>query len=304
MKVSACIITYNHENYIRECLEGAINQIIDYDYEIVISDDKSSDNTLQICLDYASKYPNLIRILPSESNLGMIGNWIKSISNCKGEYIALCEGDDYWTDPYKLQKQVDFLEENHDYVMSFHNRFLVDNFNKKLDFDDKYPYSKKILTQEEMICGSYAPTQTLVCLNAALKEFPKNIRVFNGDTFIIAWLGQFGKAYFHEDIMPSAYRIHNGGVFSQIDNSIKVFHAFHTFLSIQKHIQPKYKDLLDDKIAMHAYNSISNGYYKTIDMEKPIILVLFKLCLKHPRLFKLFFRATLKYLHKLTQYEA
>ena len=300
MKVSACIITYNHENYIRECLEGSINQINYYDYEIVISDDKSSDNTLQICLEYASKYPNLIRILPSESNLGMIGNWIKSISNCKGEYIALCEGDDYWTDPYKLQKQVDFLEENPSYVMSFHNRFLVDNFNKKLDFDDKYPYSKKILTQEEMICGSYAPTQTLVCLNAALKELPKNIRVFNVDTFLIAWLGQFGKAYFHEDIMPSAYRIHNGGIFSQIDNSIKVFHSFHTFLSIQKHIQPKYKDLLDDKIAIYAYNSISNGYYKTIDMEKPIILVLFKLCLKHPRLFKLFFRATLKYLHKLT----
>lgn len=119
MKVSACIITYNHEKYIRECLEGAINQIIDYEYEIVISDDKSSDNTLQICLEYASKYPNLIRILPSEFNLGMIGNWIKSISNCKGKYIALCEGDDYWTDPLKLKKQVDFLEENGGYVACY-----------------------------------------------------------------------------------------------------------------------------------------------------------------------------------------
>lgn len=115
IKLSACIITYNHEEYLRECLEGAVNQIVDFDYEIIIGQDKSTDSTHSICVEYAERYPDLIKYFPREKNLGMIGNWIETIKNCTGEYIALCEGDDYWTDPLKLQKQVDFLEKNKDY---------------------------------------------------------------------------------------------------------------------------------------------------------------------------------------------
>jgi glycosyltransferase involved in cell wall biosynthesis len=177
MKVSACIITYNHENYIRECIEGAINQIIDYEYEIVISDDKSSDNTLQICLEYASKYPNLIRILPSESNLGMIGNWIKSISNCKGEYIALCEGDDYWTDPLKLQKQVDILEVNSNLIGCFHNseeRFYRD-YSKASTLYLSYPCAREFsiydLTQLNMVPTASILFRNKLCSELFTKEF-------------------------------------------------------------------------------------------------------------------------------------
>ncbi len=110
--VSACIISYNHEDFIGKCLDGALKQKVNFNYEIVVCVDKSTDNTLRICEEYQEKYPQTIKLYPRENNLGMIGNWIQSISDCQGKYIALCEGDDYWTDPLKLQKQVDILEAN------------------------------------------------------------------------------------------------------------------------------------------------------------------------------------------------
>ncbi len=131
IKISACIITYNQESYIRECLEGALCQKVDFTYEIVIGDDCSTDGTSQICKEYATKYPKLIKYFPRDKNLGMTGNWKRTIEDCQGEYIALCEGDDYWTDPKKLQRQVDFLDNNSSYVGCFHNVVAVDEMDSQ-----------------------------------------------------------------------------------------------------------------------------------------------------------------------------
>ena len=182
LMVSVDMITYKHEAYIAQAIEGVLMQETNFEYDLIIADDCSPDKTEEIVKNIIATHPkgHIIKYFRHEKNIGMQANGLFAVQECKGKYIALCEGDDYWTDPLKLQKQVDFLEENPSYVMSFHNRFLVDNFNKKLDFDDIYPYSKKILTQEEMICGSYAPTQTLVYLNAALKELPKNLDSTDG----------------------------------------------------------------------------------------------------------------------------
>ena len=235
MKVSACIITYNHENYIRECLEGAINQIIDYDYEIVISDDKSSDNTLQICLDYASKYPNLIRILPSESNLGMIGNWIKSISNCKGEYIALCEGDDYWTDPLKLQKQVDFLEANPDYSMTFSNFSISDeqgNVIKKYGWEP----GPKIINLKTILLNRTPQTLTVVFKSEYIDEITKkssNYPIRNGDVVLFSLLAKYGSVYYFDEILGN-YRQSSNGIWSERSLDYKLKMRFITFKSLLK----------------------------------------------------------------------
>jgi glycosyltransferase involved in cell wall biosynthesis len=119
MIISACIITYNQEDYIAQCLDGALSQIVNFEYEIVIGEDKSTDGTLEICKKYADKYPNKIRLIEREYNLGMTGNWLNTMASCSGKYIAICEGDDYWTDPLKLQKQVDFMEENSDFGLVY-----------------------------------------------------------------------------------------------------------------------------------------------------------------------------------------
>ncbi len=110
IKVNVCVITYNHEEFIEKALASILNQKADFDFDIVIGDDCSSDKTKEIILKYKQRYPDLIRILFSEKNIGMRENFLRSLKACKGKYIAILEGDDYWTDEYKLQKQFDYLE--------------------------------------------------------------------------------------------------------------------------------------------------------------------------------------------------
>ena len=112
--VSVCMITYNHESYIHQAIEGVLTQNTTFPYKLVIGEDYSADGTRKICQEYANLYPDKIDLLPSSSNLGMQRNFSRTLNVCTGKYIALCEGDDYWTDPMKLQKQIDILEnENH-----------------------------------------------------------------------------------------------------------------------------------------------------------------------------------------------
>jgi glycosyltransferase involved in cell wall biosynthesis len=112
--VSVCMITYNHEQYIAQAIEGVLFQQCNFAFELIIGEDFSIDNTYKICEEYANNN-SLIKLLPSIQNHGMMPNFIRSLNSCSGKYIALCEGDDYWTDPLKLQKQVDFMEANAEY---------------------------------------------------------------------------------------------------------------------------------------------------------------------------------------------
>lgn len=177
IKVSACIITYNHEFFIRECLEGAINQKVNFEYEIVIGEDFSSDKTKQICIEYAEKYPNLIKFLSREKNLGMSTNWVNTIQNCEGKYIAICEGDDYWSDLSKLQKQVDILEANPHLVGCFHNseeRYWND-YSKTSSLYLSFPTSREVsikeITQYNMVPTASAVFKKIIPDELFTKEF-------------------------------------------------------------------------------------------------------------------------------------
>lgn len=108
--LSVCLITYNHESFIEKVIDSAINQKTSFSFEIVIGEDCSTDNTRKICEAYQEKYPDLIRLLPSEKNLGLKENFLRTFHACRGKYIAYLEGDDYWLSADKLQIQVDILE--------------------------------------------------------------------------------------------------------------------------------------------------------------------------------------------------
>jgi glycosyltransferase involved in cell wall biosynthesis len=125
--VSVHIVTYNQIQYIRQAIDSVLNQKVSFNYEIIIGDDHSNDGTTEILQEYAAKYPQKIRLLINEKNYGFIYNWINVFKHCKGKYIAILEGDDFWTDEYKLQKQVDFLETNPDYglVCSDYDRLYI-----------------------------------------------------------------------------------------------------------------------------------------------------------------------------------
>jgi len=122
-KVSVSLITYNHEKYIAACLDSVVKQLVDFDWEIIVSDDCSKDRTPEIVSAYALKYPNLVKPILRKSNLGLVKNAISTIEACTGQYIALMEGDDYWIDDSKLQMQADYLDKNPDCAFCFTNQF-------------------------------------------------------------------------------------------------------------------------------------------------------------------------------------
>jgi len=124
-KVSVFMMAYNHAPYIAQALDSALAQQTTFTVEIVIGEDSSTDGTRNIVTDYVQRYPGRIRALLHETNLGASRNQVLVLEACTGEYIALLEGDDFWTDPYKLQKQVDFLDEHLDYAISAHNVTIV-----------------------------------------------------------------------------------------------------------------------------------------------------------------------------------
>ncbi|MCF6132678.1 glycosyltransferase family 2 protein [Flavobacterium wongokense] len=227
VKISACIITYNQQDYIKDCLEGAVSQILDYDYEIVIGDDCSTDNTFKICQEYADKYPDKIRLLPRDKNLGMAKNWSATIQECHGKYIAMCEGDDYWTDSGKLQKQLDFLESNPDYVLSFHKVSVLKTDGEFVeDFLTNVPEGYEgIKTLAER--GNYIHTPSVVFKNI-IKEFPSEFEQSPiVDYFLYMMLAEHGKINYNEDKM-CVYRfgigVYSGAqMLKKIQNNLRLF---------------------------------------------------------------------------------
>src|SRR6202022_1084614 len=127
MKLSVTMITYNHERFIAQAIESALAQRVEFDYEIVIGEDLSTDNTRAIVLDFARRYPDRILPILRDRNIGAMRNFAQTIAACRGQYLAFLEGDDYWTSPDKLQKQVDFLDAHYECAISCHRvRYLYE----------------------------------------------------------------------------------------------------------------------------------------------------------------------------------
>ncbi len=131
--VSVCMIAYNVAPFIAEAIEGVVKQQTGFPVELVIGEDCSLDETRAICEAYARRYPDLVRLLPSDINRGIAGNAARTLSHCRGKYIAICDADDVWVDPHKLQQQVDFLEAHPDYGVVYTDVQLIDRQGKLLE---------------------------------------------------------------------------------------------------------------------------------------------------------------------------
>ncbi|WP_245574878.1 glycosyltransferase [Aequorivita capsosiphonis] len=170
------MITYNQESYIKQAIEGVLMQVCDFGVELIISDDNSNDTTKEIVSDIIKDHPNghWIKYVKHSNNLGMIKNFLFSLNGAKGKYIALCEGDDYWTNPSKLQEQVDFMDINNDCSMCYHSvrhRYMTNNMvdrivGPKSSVNIKY-------TSEEFIKNKYARTVSLLIRSSVFQKVPK-----------------------------------------------------------------------------------------------------------------------------------
>jgi len=243
--VSVCVQTYWHENYIRKCLEGILEQKTNFEFEILLGEDDSPDNTRQICIEYAKKYPEKIRLFLHDraNNIKINGNptgrfnFLYNLYSARGKYITLCEGDDYWTDPNKLQKQVDFLEVNEDFAITFCN-VLIKNENENIPAYPGYqnekvsseyliqtiPTPKKVSDIYDIAKGNFIHTPGVVFRNI-FRENPvpgymKAVPI--GDWPLYMYISRYGKIAYTDEIM-TVYRVHNSGAFSSVSEARKEY---------------------------------------------------------------------------------
>lgn len=215
--VSICCETYNHAKYIRQALDGFLSQKTDFSFEILIHDDASTDGTQSIIEEYYTRNPDLFKpIFQTENQHSKgISIWRKyQFPRAKGKYIALCEGDDYWTDPLKLQKQVDFLESHPDYSMCFHNAIVhYESSNKKDHLFSQLEtreYNEQELTSAWLGATASFVFRRTVYLSKYFEEYINSTKFIVGDYPLLLCCLRAGKIYALSDCM-SVYRINPGG---------------------------------------------------------------------------------------------
>lgn len=204
--VSVFMLTYNQESYIAQAIEGVLMQRTDFSIQLVIGEDFSTDKTRKICQYYASKYPEKIKLLLNEKNLGLGANYVKTLAECKGKYIAICDGDDYWTDPIKLQKQVDFLKNHPDFKIVFtNNKNIYPSGKTDIRNANEIP---KISSFHDLVKSNYIASVTVLFQNKPLSPNMQNlIKILPyGDWPTYLWvLKDGGKIKFLNDL-TSIYR--------------------------------------------------------------------------------------------------
>lgn len=221
--VSIVCITYNHEKYIEKAIESFLMQETTFNFEILIHDDASTDKTAEIIKKYEEKYPNLIKVIYQKENQYSKGVRVSQIlyKKAKGKYIAICEGDDYWIDSHKLQKQFDYMEKNPKCGLCFHSVKVLDNYTGKIT-GIIAPYRENRLVQTDNVIlgeGGFIGTNSIFCRAFLLKEMPKFYKICSVGDYPIQILTSCNEyAYFIKDAM-SIYRVNVEG--SWTNNSKK-----------------------------------------------------------------------------------
>lgn len=251
--VSINCTTYNHEEHIGDALEGFLMQKTDFDYEILIGEDCSTDNTLKVIRSYQDKHPDRIKLIISETNKGGRRNSLNLLNISEGTYIAKCEGDDFWTDPYKLQKQVDVMRKNPNCTLCAHGATIT-NAQKVPTGDVVNPYNQSTFVQMQHIITHGAvmfPTCSLLYKKEALENLPNfyyNAHV--GDYPLIMILASRGDVYYLNELM-SVYKTGVAGSWTQ------------RTLSGEDQTYKSIKNLEKDMWILNEFNSFTKGVYQS-----------------------------------------
>ncbi|MCP4440182.1 MAG: glycosyltransferase [Aureispira sp.] len=284
--VSIVTVTYKQERYIRECLDSLLAQETNFDFEILLGEDNSPDSTRQICMEYAEKYPDKIRLFlhHRENVISIDGvptgrfNFIYNLTQARGKYIAVCEGDDYWTDPLKLQKQVDFLESHPKYTICVHNSNVVDKEGKRIDDFSNRP--KRL--EEDALESHQIPTEKVLLNNIALfhtssyffrrtldhqHKLIRGTHIKSGDFVLLYGLLNKGKCYYMSDTC-SSYRMHGAGVTSAYRNKA-IAETYRSYIALYElylnEFPTKYRSIFEYKIAYYQYLIAENNYSKILN---------------------------------------
>lgn len=256
-KVSVCMITYAHENYIREAIEGVLMQECNFKVELIVANDCSRDATDAVIEDILKNYPRAagIKYIKHEKNIGMMPNFIFAMEHCSGKYIALCEGDDYWTDPLKLQKQVDFLEANPEYVIHSGSAKILYAKEEVSEIVLGDTSGKTDFVVEDFYTKNNLVTCTVMFRNV-IQNYPGSFRTITfGDWFLYVVLLHKSKSKaFVSSAVFSVYRVHAAGAIKQLAQIEKIDAHFQQIKTIQEYLGYKRKSTQDIKNI--------NGYFR------------------------------------------
>ncbi len=237
MKVSVIIPTYNHEKYIAETLQSVLKQEVNFDYEIVLGEDFSTDNTRAIVIDFTNKYPDKFNLILQEKNVGPGINGKDCLNAASGKYIALLDGDDYWTSPHKLQQQVDLLEEHPECSGCFHNVLMSHEGAPDKDrFFHESPLGKHFFDLKDIVSSHFIPTCSTVFRARLYVELPDwYVEMPMGDWLLHILNAEHG-TYVYIDEVLATYRVHGDGVWSGksrlaiLDRTIHACHRINRYL--------------------------------------------------------------------------
>jgi glycosyltransferase involved in cell wall biosynthesis len=277
--VSIICPTYNHEKFIERALEGFVMQKTEFPFEIIVHDDASLDNTVSIVKEYERQFPQLFSNIYQSVN--QLSKEISSVTRitmaaAKGKYIALCEGDDYWIDPFKLQKQVDFLENNPDFAICFHNAKIISEANPEIVSYSNQQDQPSVTTFEDLAKGEFIYTPTCMFRAKYFRMLPTEYYKYINNYTVDLHIAQFGNIKYFADVM-SVYRIHSGGMWSMVArektliNQLPCYKFYigyfdkkfsHYFI---KHVQNMTKELMDIKFHSKSY---ANFWIHYLDFVK------------------------------------
>jgi len=264
--VSVVVVAYNHEKFLRQALDSVLEQEVDFAYEIIVGEDCSTDQTRRILQEYAQRYPAIVKPIYQLRNVGMGANFKACMEACRGQYIALLDGDDYWTSPLKLQRQVDWLEEHPDFSICFHR--VEDHYD-----DGSKPNalpSSKFLKDNYSFDDFLTPIYTLVntgsvLLRNVLPAWPDWLFAANPIDFpLLVLYAEVGKAKLLPEVM-SVYRIHAGGIWSGTSRHLNIKRFLLMYGQLWQHYahtaeEPKLRRHLYD-LCLTTANVYANGGY-------------------------------------------
>jgi glycosyltransferase involved in cell wall biosynthesis len=230
-RVSVLMLTYNHERFVGQAIESALEQQTDFDYEIVIGEDCSTDSTRDTVSDWQRRHPDKIRCLLPAQNLGIHRNFLETLRACTGQYVAVLEGDDFWTSAVKLQKQCDFLDTHPEYAICFHNVKMFWDGAEEESWSYSVSDQKETSTLEDLLLVNFIPTCSVMVRRGLVTDLPDwmhDLNMLDWPLFILnAQHGFIG--YLNESL--GAYRLHPDGVYSGLDpiaqqiNKLKMYQA-------------------------------------------------------------------------------
>jgi glycosyltransferase involved in cell wall biosynthesis len=258
MKVSVLMTAYNQQAYISQAINSILMQEVAFDYELVIGEDASTDSTREIVLELQRKHPDKIRVLlrsRSEAErdrarqIGGKTSFMEGFRACRGQYIALLDGDDYWTSPHKLQKQVDYLDSQPEISLCFHDVIGIDERAPHEPMNMAHAGQKEISTLAEIATGNFILPCSVMFRNHLWENMPEAFRkTRNGDWMLFMLCAEHGKIGFINEVM-AVYRIHGDGAWSKLTNIQQLKQHISTYELIDEHLKFKYHPLISKKIS-------------------------------------------------------